>query len=208
MRGTNDCWASHKLPSEFLGRVETMAPKKIDSLFGLAPEELDMADFGSLQIDEEELSAAFELFDVDRMGKITPASLKERFGAFFKKLPQNQLKLLLGDGAFTQQALRNLLQHNDLGAHHPTKDAFKAYDPNDTGFVDTDMLRAIFSSLGYGEITDDDLAVLIETADTDCDGRISLDDFRAMCARRILLRPRSLRLSFANPVRKAAHGSA
>ena len=115
---------------------------------------------------------------------------------------------LLGDGAFTQQALRNLLQHNDLGAHHPTKDAFKAYDPNDTGFVDTDMLRTIFSSLGYGEITDDDLAVLIETADTDCDGRISLDDFRAMCARRILLRPRSLRLSFANPVRKAAHGSA
>ena len=77
-----------------------------------------------------------------------------------------------------------------------------------TGYVDNATLRSIFENLGYGEITDDDLAVLIETADTDCDGRISLDDFRAMCARRILLRPRSLRLSFANPVRKAAHGSA
>ena len=41
-------------------------------------------------------------------------------------------------------------------------------------------LRSIFTSLGYGEITEDDLAVLIETADIDRDGRISLEDFRAM----------------------------
>ena len=185
-----------------------MAPKKLDSLLGLTPEELDMAALGILQIDEEELSAAFDFFDVDRTGKITQANLKERLGAFYKNLPQKEIKLLLGDGAFTKESLRNLLQHNDLGAHNPTKEALKAYDPNGTGFVDTDMLRTIFSSLGYGEITDDDVAVLIETADTDRDGRISLEDFCAMCACHILLRPRSLtRLNFANPVREAAHGS-
>lgn len=38
----------------------------------------------------------------------------------------------------------------------------------------------IFEHLGYGEISDDDLAVLFQCADTDRDGKISLDDFRGM----------------------------
>ena len=172
-----------------------MAPKKLEALLDIALDELDMAAISSLQIDEEELEAAFEFFEVDCSGKINATNLKERLGAFYKNLPQKEIKLLLGDGAFTKESLRNLLQYNDLGAYEPTKTAFKAYDPNGTGFVDADTLRTIFSSLGYGDITEDDLAVLIETADTDRDGRISLEDFRAMRARHILLRPRSLRLA-------------
>ena len=34
--------------------------------------------------------------------------------------------------------------------------------------------------MGYGEITDDDLTVLVEAADADGDGKISLEDFRGM----------------------------
>ena len=49
-----------------------------------------------------------------------------------------------------------------------------------TGYVDNETLRGIFENLGYGEITDDDLSVLVETADVDRDGKISLDDFRQM----------------------------
>ncbi len=54
------------------------------------------------------------------------------------------------------------------------------YDPNGTGYVDSETLRGIFESLGYGEITDEDVAVLVETADVDRDSKISLDDFRHM----------------------------
>ena len=156
------------------------AAKKGETILGLAPEDLDMAAMGSLNIDDEELDAAFEFFDVDKTGKITAANLKERLGAFYKNLPQKEIKLLLGDGPFTKETLRSLLQNNDLGGYDPTREAFKAYDPNGTGYVDTDTLRTIFSSLGYGDITDDDLAVLIETADVDRDGRISVEDFRSM----------------------------
>ena len=49
-----------------------------------------------------------------------------------------------------------------------------------TGYVDNETLRRIFEDLGYGEITDEDLEVLVETADMDKDGRISLEDFRTM----------------------------
>lgn len=37
----------------------------------------------------------------------------------------------------------------------PVAEAFKVYDPDASGFVDTDVLRTIFESLGFGEITDD-----------------------------------------------------
>ena len=57
------------------------AAKKGETILGLAPEDLDMAAMGSLNIDDEELDAAFEFFDVDKTGKITAANLKERLGA-------------------------------------------------------------------------------------------------------------------------------
>ena len=102
-------------------------------------------------------------------------------GAFYRNLPPKEIKLLLGDGGpFTKETLRGLLANNDLGSYDPIQEAFKAYDPNGTGFVDTETMRHIFESLGYGDITDDDLAVLIETADMDRDGRISMEDFRVM----------------------------
>ena len=159
---------------------KNVAKKHTDSLLGINPDDLDTTAMGGLHIDDEELDAAFEFFDMDKTGKITAANLKERLGAFYKNLPQKEIKTLLGNGPFTKETLKNLLHNNDLGAYDPTKEAFKAYDPNGTGFVDTDTLRQIFGSLGYGEITDDDLAVLIETADVDRDGRISLNDFRHM----------------------------
>ena len=44
------------------------------------------------------------------------------------------------------------------------------------------MLRLIcrFLFTGFGEITDEDLQILVETGDVDGDGKISLDDFRGM----------------------------
>lgn len=52
--------------------------------------------------------------------------------------------MLLGDGPFTKDSLRNMLSHNELGNYDPVKEAFKAYDPNGTGFADPETLRSIF----------------------------------------------------------------
>lgn len=48
--------------------------------------------------------------------------------------------------------------------------------------MDAEVLRSIFNNLGFGQISDEDLAVLIEAADGDGDGRVSVQDFREMCA--------------------------
>jgi hypothetical protein len=39
------------------------------------------------------------------------------------------------------------------------------YDPNDSGFIDLEVFREILSNLGFGDITDQDIQTLIDTAD-------------------------------------------
>lgn len=47
--------------------------------------------------------------------------------------------------------------------------------------MDAEILRNIFDNLGFGHLSDEDLAVLVEAADSDGDGRVGIDDFRLMC---------------------------
>ena len=62
-----------------------------DAIVGLSEDELkSFAGSGSLPIDEDELSAAFDFFDVEGRGKLTVADLKLRLGAFYKNLPVRQ----------------------------------------------------------------------------------------------------------------------
>ena len=136
----------------------------------------------------------------------TPADLKQRLGVFYKNLPAREYKFLISEPDFTFNTLKKLLVNNELRDFDPVlvnrdallarriqththtnavqikQEAFKVYDPQDTGYVDLETLRSIFSNLGFGEVTAEDVAVLIETADTDGDGKIGLADFRKMVA--------------------------
>jgi calmodulin len=74
--------------------------------------------------------------------------------------------------------LKALLLDNDLANFDPVAEAFKVYDPSGTGFVELSTLRDVFRRLGFGELSEEDVSVLMTTADKDGDGRISLADFR------------------------------
>jgi len=74
-----------------------------------------------------------------------------------------------------------LISDNQLSSNFdPVREAFKVYDPQETGFVDMEVTREIFQTLGYGEVSEEDIRIILETADTDRDGRIGLEDFRKM----------------------------
>lgn len=138
-------------------------------------------DKGGVLVTEEELKAAFEFFDVDGHGKITLSALRKRLGVFYKNMPAKEYRFLMNNkNEMTYDELRDLLIDNEVKNFDPVAEAFKVYDPEGSGYVDTEVLRVIFESLGFGEITDDDLAILVETGDVDGDGRISLTDFRHM----------------------------
>ncbi|KAJ8608753.1 hypothetical protein CTAYLR_007788 [Chrysophaeum taylorii] len=136
---------------------------------------------GGVLVTEQELKTAFDFFDVDSSGKITLANLKKRLGVFYKNMPAKECRFLMNDkNEMTFEDLKNLLLENEVKNFDPVAEAFKVYDPNGTGFVDTQVLRTIFENLGFGEVTEDDLQILTETGDVDGDGKISLSDFRKM----------------------------
>merc|ERR1711977_55949 len=134
-----------------------------------------------IPVDPDEIKAAFEFFDVNKKGKLNAQDLKQRCSIFYKTMTPKDYKLLVGEsGEITLKQLQRLLVQNELEDFDPVKEAFKVYDPNNTGFAEPEILRNIFKQLDYGEITDEDLQVLIQAADVDGDGKISLEDFRGM----------------------------
>jgi len=86
--------------------------------------------------------------------------------------------LLNNEEELTEQTLLDLLLENEITGFDPVAEAFKAYDPDNTGFVNFSVLCHLFESLGYGKLSDDDLRVLIATVDADNDGKLNLSDFR------------------------------
>mmetsp|Transcript_12851 Transcript_12851/g.1944 ORF Transcript_12851/g.1944 Transcript_12851/m.1944 type:complete len:95 (+) Transcript_12851:294-578(+) len=86
--------------------------------------------------------------------------------------------LMAGKTEMSVKELYDILKNNELDDFDPIAEAFKFYDPDNTGYIDLDRLREIFALLGYGELSYGDMQILVECADADKDGKISLEDFR------------------------------
>lgn len=133
-----------------------------------------------VRISREEVEQAFAFFDVSNTGVLKARDLKARLSAFYPHMTNKEYRFLISEPNFTVETLWNLLENNAITNFDPVKEAFRVYDPNNTGYVDVETLNQIMSRMGYGDMTKDDMDVLIKTADVDGDGRISLEDFRSM----------------------------
>merc|ERR1712070_227283 len=136
---------------------------------------------GGILIQEHELRIAWDFFDTKGTGKLTAADIKRRLSTFYHNVSNKEIKFLLNNQPeITFEDLYELLKDNQLTNFDPVKEAFKVYDPQDTGFVDMAVVKEFFHNLGHGDISDEDAKIILETADADKDGRIGLDDFRLM----------------------------
>ena len=138
------------------------------------------------KVTEKELEDAFAFFsggekDEDGNEIVTLEALKTKLGAFYENVPSREYKFLLkGMESMTLAQLKKIVSSSMLSTFDPSAEAFKVYDPDETGYVDTEILKGIFKKLDFGDITNEDLKVLVETADVDNDGKISIADFRDM----------------------------
>lgn len=62
----------------------------------------------------------------------------------------------------------------------PVPEAFKYFDPTNTGSVDFEVVRRLYKDLGYGTIPNCELATIIKRMDLDHDGTVSFVDFKSM----------------------------
>jgi len=59
------------------------------------------------------------------------------------------------------------------------RDAFNMFDADRSGYIDRDEVRALMKKLAQ-TLTEDEIDAIMEEVDTDGDGEISFDEFKAM----------------------------
>ncbi|ORC93515.1 uncharacterized protein TM35_000013920 [Trypanosoma theileri] len=142
-----------------------------------------------ISLKRADIEAAFAFFDVQNKKELKPRDLKMRLSAFYPGMTNKEFKFLLDEttnGSFTVDSLWNIIE-NFHGLHtsaaeslrfDPVKEAFHIYDPNGQGVVDVEALAGIMKRIGLGELSREEMDLLIQTADFDKDGKINLEDFR------------------------------
>jgi Ca2+-binding EF-hand superfamily protein len=134
---------------------------------------------GSTTITENEIREAFSMIDSHGENKVTVALLRSKLQPFMPNLTYKQLKLLMDDKKFLHvDDILDLLKNytpKDLDA---TAEAFSLYDPSSSGTMDLKRFKEVYHSCGFGELSADDLNLLVSVMDVDGDGEVSLEDFR------------------------------
>ena len=81
---------------------------------------------------------------------------------------------MTGKDVLSIDDLYGILKNNELENFDPVTESFKYLDPQGIGQVNMERLKELFSFMGYGDLTENDLKLILEVGDTDEDGAISL----------------------------------
>ncbi|KAL3873878.1 hypothetical protein ACJMK2_036961, partial [Sinanodonta woodiana] len=129
-----------------------------------------------------ELKQAFSLFDKDGDGTISTKEL----GTVMRSLGQNpsaeQLENIIievdvdGNGTieFDEFCVMMSKKLNGTDSEYDILEAFKVFDPDGNGYITSDHLRHIMTTMGE-RMTDDEVEEMIDDADADGDGHIEYE---------------------------------
>ena len=105
-------------------------------------------------VSDEEINTAFEFFSSGLMdetgeGIVTLESLKSKLGAFYENVPIREYKFLMdGKDQLTLGEFKKIVSGKMTANFDPIGEAFKVYDPDETGYVDTEILRIVDDTAG------------------------------------------------------------
>lgn len=138
-----------------------------------------------MYVADADIEAAFQYLAKPGADRVTLADLRAKLAPFFPEMPVTELRFLLGDAAKKDMSLaevKALVRDNTIANFDPVAEAFHVFDMG-RGEADLDVLRDVFEHAGFENMSHEDVKVLMQTADVDGDGRITLDDFRAMLSK-------------------------
>merc|ERR1712100_775280 len=134
-----------------------------------------------------EFKEAFALFDKDGNGKISAQEL----GTVMKNLGQNPTEAELDDmikevdadasGVIEFPEFLNLMakKMSSGDSVEETKEAFKVFDKDGSGFIEKAELKKVMEDLGE-KLSEEGIDEMIKEADTDDDGKINYEEFANM----------------------------
>lgn len=149
--------------------------------YGKSPN-LKLNEKGGVLITRDEIENALRHLASDKKnGRISLVQLKKKLGAFFPEINAKDFKFLFHNRKdISVSDLTEMLLVNELTQFDPMVEAYKAYDPRGTGSISKESIERAFAGLGFPQLSDADLDVLLSVADTDNDGKVSFEDFRAI----------------------------
>ena len=132
----------------------------------------------------EEIKEAFDLFDTDGSGTIDPRELKaamQSLGFEAKNATIYQMVSDLdkdGSGAIDFDEFLDMMtaRMSDKDTKEDISKVFRLFDDDKTGYISIKNLRRVAKELGE-TMTDEELMEMVERADSDGDGQVSLEDF-------------------------------
>lgn len=112
-------------------------------------------------ITPDDFKAAWEFFDPEGRGSLSAEDVRERLSIFYRNVTPKEVKFLMNNQPqISKQELESIVKDTRLVSFDPLKEAFKLYDPLSTGFIDNSQLGKFFTAMGYGVISDDDIAAI------------------------------------------------
>lgn len=148
-----------------------------------ASQKLEKVDLTEEQ--KNEFKQAFELFDLNKNGKITHKELKKIMQGLGQNPTEVEIDELVkeidadGDGQIDFDEFLAMLTRkaNTNQMEDDLQKAFKVFDKANRGKIGINELREIMLGLGE-DLTDEQLNIMIKEIDSDNDGYVTFEDFK------------------------------
>ena len=133
---------------------------------------------------KQEIKEAFDLFDTDGSGNIDAKELKVAMRALGFEPKREEIKQLIahvskdGSGVIDYPEFLDMMSAK-MQERDPKEEmmkAFRLFDDDETGKISFKNLKRVAKELGEN-MTDDEIAEMIEEADRDGDGEIGEEEF-------------------------------
>lgn len=139
----------------------------------------------------EEIREAFNLFDTDGSGTIDPKELKAAMQSLgFEAKNQTIYEMIAdidknGSGEIDFDEFLDLMtaRMSDTDSKEDIQKVFNLFDDDKTGYITLQNLKRVAKELGE-TMSDAELLEMIERADTDQDGQISIDEFHSIMTKK------------------------
>jgi len=133
----------------------------------------------------EEFKEAFNLFDKNGDGTITPKQLGTAMRSFGQNPTDDQLRDMTnevdcdGNGTIDFPEFLVMMSRQMRESEDEIKEAFKVFDKDGTGSISAAELRHVMSNLGE-KLTDAEIEEMVREADVNGDGQVNYDQFVQM----------------------------